>query len=128
MGAEVQGQFGGNITFTFGNQTFVIADAEIKLSPATFEVSSKANQDGSAAYELKPELVGAEIEFRNVGDVNWAAITQLVGNATIVEQTNGRTHLFTGTRLIGKPDVNLSTGAVAGLKISGGTYQFLGSS
>lgn len=122
---EVQGQFGGRVTCTFGTQSLTIADAEVKLSPATAEVSAKANQDGTAAYEVKPELVGAEIEFRNVGDINWATFTMLYGNVTIKEVDSGRTHLFTNTRFIGKPDVNVSTGAVAGLKIAGGTYQFL---
>jgi hypothetical protein len=125
MGTEVQNQFGGRILCTFGALSLTIADAEVKLSPAVFDVSAKANQDGSGAYEMKPELVGAEIEFRNTGDTDWSSITLLTGNVTIVEETNGRTHLFTGTRLVGKPDVNLSTGAVAGLKIAGGTYQFL---
>lgn len=128
MASEVQGQFGGIVTCTFGNQSLTIGEAAVKLSPATAEVSAKANQDGTAAYEVKPELVGGECEFRNVGDINWATMNMQYGNITIKEVSNGRTHLFTNTRFIGKPDNDLSTGAIAGLKWAGGTYQFLASS
>lgn len=124
MAQEVQGQFGGLITFKFGTLTIPPSEAQIKIHPAIFEIMSKANQDGSAAYEMKPELVGAEIEFRNVGDVNWNGILLQIGNVTITEQSNGRTHLFTNTRLTGKPVVDTSTGVVSGLRVSGGQYQF----
>jgi hypothetical protein len=124
MGAEIQGSFGGRVTIAFGSLKLVATEAAIKLDPATAEVSAKANQDGSAAYESKPELVGAEMTLRNVGDINWSLLNQQYGNVTIVEQTNGRTHLFTGTRFIGKPSVDISTGDVSGLRIAGGTYQF----
>lgn len=128
MPNEIQGQFGGRVTFTFGQTTIPPAEAEIKLSPAVVEVSAKANQDATAAYELKPVLVGAEIDFRNVGDIDWSAIMFQTGNVTITELDNGRTHLFTATRLVGKPEVNVSTGEVKGLKVEGGKYQFLANS
>lgn len=123
MAQETQGQFGGRVTFKFGTQFIVIAEAEVKIDPATFDVSARPNQDGTAAYEMKPVLVGADVEFRNVGDVDWNAILLQIGNVTIVEETNGRTHLFTGTRLVGKPQVNVSTGIVSGLRVEGGQYQ-----
>lgn len=125
---EVQGQFGGIVTLTFGTFTLTLDETEVKLSPASLEVSAKANQDGSAAYEAKPELVGAEVSFRNVADVNWALLNQQSGNVTITEVSNGRMHLLTNTRCVGKPEVNVSTGAVTGLKFAGGTYQFLANS
>lgn len=127
MANEVQGQFGGRVTFTFGQNAFTLAEAEVKLSPAVVEYSAKANQDGSAAYEGKPSLVGAEFDFRNVGDVDWSALMFQTGDVTIAELDNGRTHLFTSTRFVGKPEVNVSTGDVKGLKIEGGKYQFIAS-
>lgn len=128
MGAEIPGQFGGRITFKFGSITIPPSDAEITLDPSLYTVSSRTNQDGSAAYELKPKQPGADIKFRNVGDVDWNAILLQVGNVTITEITNGRTHLFTGTRLVGDAKVNTSTGEVDGLRVEGGTYQFLSGS
>jgi hypothetical protein len=128
MASEVQGQFGGLVSLTFAGATYVISDAEVEIEPATFDVSAKANQDGSAAYEMKPKLVAADVKFRNVNDTDWNAILLTVGNVTITEQTNGRTHLFTGTRMTGSSKVNLSTGEVTNLRFEGGTYQFVASS
>jgi hypothetical protein len=125
MGAEVSGQFGGLITFKFGAIVIPPSDAEVSIDPGTFEVSSKTNQDGTEAYEMKPKSPGCKIKFRNVGDVDWAAIMLQVGNVTLTEVTNGRTHLFTGTRFIGTAELNTSTGEVDGLSIRGGRYQRL---
>jgi hypothetical protein len=124
MPAEVSGQFGGRISFQFGPTVIPPADGEIVLDPSLYEVSSKTNQDGTASYELKPKQPGADIKLRNVGDVDWQAILLQTGNVTITEETNGRTHLFTGTRLVGSAKVNLSTGEVDGLRVEGGAYQF----
>jgi len=125
MPAEVSGQFGGLITFKFGAIVIPPSDAEITIDPGTFEVSSKTNQDGTESYEMKPKSPGVKIKFRNVGDIDWAAIMLLIGNVTVTELTNGRTHLFTRTRFIGTAEVNTSTGEVDGLSIRGGTYQRL---
>ena len=124
MTQEVSGQFGGLVTFKFGSLTIPPADGEFVLDPSLFEVSAKTNQDGTAAYHLKPKQPGCDIKLRNVGNVDWNAILLQVGNVTIAEETNGRTHLFTGTRLTGTAKVNISTGEVDGLKVEGGTYQF----
>ncbi len=128
MGQEVQGQFGGLVTFQFGSLTIPPAEGAFILEPSLYEVSAKTNQDGTAAYELKPKQAGCEIKLRNVGDVDWNAIMLQIGNVTIKEQTNGRTHLFTNTRLTGAAKVNISTGEVDGLKVEGGTYQMIAQS
>ncbi len=128
MPGEVSGQFGGRIVFTFNGVTIPPADGDFVIDPSLYDVSAEANQDGTASYRLKPKLPGAEIKLRNVGDVDWNAILLQIGNCTIVEQTNGRTHLFTGTRLVGSAKVNVSTGEVDGLSIMGGTYQRLSTS
>jgi hypothetical protein len=46
-------------------------------------------------------------------------------NATIVEEDNNRTHLFTGARFTGEPKLNMSTGEIDGLKIEGAQYQMI---
>jgi hypothetical protein len=124
MGQEVSGQFGGLVTFQFGSLVIPPSDGQFVLDPSLFTVAVKTNQDGSAAYELTPKQPGCDIKLRNVGDVDWQAILLQIGNVTIVEETNGRTHLFTGTRLTGTARVNISTGEVDGLKVEGGSYQF----
>lgn len=128
MGAEVSGQFGGRITCKFGSVTIPVSDAEIVIDPAIFDVTAGTNQDGTPFYTLKMKNPGADVKFRNVGDVNWAQIGLQTGNATFTELDGGRTHLFSGTRLIGNPKINTSTGEVDGLRFEGGTYQFIANS
>lgn len=119
----IDGQFGGRITFEFPVGTKIpAADGDIILDPSMVEVDGLANQDGSAAYKLKPKLVSAKIKLRHVNGIDWNTIMFTIGNCTITEVNNGRTHMFTGTRLVGKPDVNLSTGEVDGLSVQGGQY------
>ena len=123
MASEIQGQFGGRVSFTFGSTTIPPSDGEFVLDPSLYDVSVRTNQDGTGAYQLKPKQPGCAIKLRNVGDVDWQAILLQIGNVTIVEEDNGRTHLFTGTRLTGTAKVNISTGEVDGLKVEGGKYQ-----
>ena len=118
----IDGQFGGRITFEFVGKRIPPCDGDIILDPALREVDPKANQDGSAAYMMKPTLASAKIKLRNANGIDWDAIMLQIGNCTIVEEDNGRTHLFTATRLTGKPDINLTSGEVDGLSITGGTY------
>jgi hypothetical protein len=120
--AEVPGQFGGRVTFDFAGTKIPPSDGDFVLDPSLYDVESKANYDGSAAFMLKPKLPGCELRLRNVG-VDWQAILLQIGNITIVEQDNGRTHLFTGARLTGTAKVNISTGEVDGLRVEGGRYQ-----
>jgi len=124
--SEVNGQFGGRVTFEFAGISIPPSDGEFVLDVALYNTEARANQDGTAAYIRKPKLPGCEIKLRNAGGaagIDWQGIMNLTGNCTIVEEDNGRTHLFTGTRLTGDPKVNISTGEVDGLKVEGGTYQ-----
>lgn len=119
----IDGQFGGRITFEFANQKLPPCEGDFILDPSTREVDGMANQDSSAAYRLKPKLVSLKIKLRHKNGIDWDAMMLQIGNCTVVEENNGRTHLFTNTRLTGKPDLNLSNGEVDGLAIMGGTYQ-----
>lgn len=123
--AEIDGQFGGRITFEFAGLKIPPCDGDFVLDPSTFNVEAKANQDLTGAYMLKPKLPGCDIKLRHHADVDWDAILRQVGNCTIAEENNGRTHLFTNTRLTGTAKVNLSTGEVDGLRVEGGKYQRL---
>ncbi len=118
----IDGQFGGRISFEFDLINYPPTEGDIEIDPSLVEVTGLANQDGSAAYHLKPTLVGAEFKLRHVNGVDWNALMFKIGNCTITEENNGRTHLFTKTRLTGLPKVNTATGEVSGLKIQGGQY------
>ena len=117
--------FGGRITLEFAGVKMVQCEADFVLDPDLYEKSSKANHDGSAAYMLKPKLPGADIKPRSDSDIDWNALMLLSGNATIVEETTGRTHFFTGCQLVGTRKENLSSGENDGLRIEGGTYRKL---
>jgi hypothetical protein len=121
--AEVDGLFGGRITFDFNGQKIPVCEGTFEIDPAPIEVTGEANYDGTAAYKSKPKLAMCEMTLRTIAAVNWQAIMFQTGNVTIVEEDNGRTHLFTGTRLTGSPKVDLTTGDVKGLKVEGGQYQ-----
>ncbi|MBI1202544.1 MAG: hypothetical protein GC182_08540 [Rhodopseudomonas sp.] len=120
---SVDGQFGGRITWEFDGQKISLGDASVKLHPALVEVTAKANWDGSAAYELKPSLAAVEFELRHQDGVDYNALMFKKGNLTVDEENNGRTHMWTGTRMTGKPVVDLGTGAVTGMMGQGGTYR-----
>src|SRR4051794_28625893 len=102
------GQFGGRVTFEFAGRRIPPCDGDIKLDPTNMEYESRTNQDGSPAYIGKPKQFGADISLRHHKDVNWNTLIRQIGNCTIVEEENGRSHLFTGCRLIGKAEVNVS--------------------
>ena len=118
----MDGQFGGRITFDFAGKPLPPCDGDIVIDPSLVEVTGMANQDGSDAYHLKPKQAGAKIKLRHKDGIDWNALMFQVGNCTIREENNGRTHLFTKTRLCGKPEVNTATGEVDGLEVRGGIY------
>ena len=96
-------QFGGTIYLTVDGERFTPSEGDITIMPTNAEVEGLANQDGSAAYKVSPRLVRAEISFRQGCGFKWADwMLKCKVNATIVEETNGRQHLFTGTRFVGR--------------------------
>jgi hypothetical protein len=89
-------------------------------------VTGMANADGSACYTAKPKLYGVEVNFRSGCGIKWDdKLRKCKIDATIVEEDNARTHIFTGARFTGEPKTNLSTGEVTGVKIEGPQYQLL---
>ena len=118
--------FGGRISISIGDTRYAPSDADITIDPTNISVDAKANQDGSACYMAKPKLFAAEIKFRDNSGISWNdQLRALSIDATISEDDNNRTHIFTSARFTGEPKVNLSTGEVDGMKIEGSQYQKL---
>lgn len=116
--------FGGRISFEIDGERFAPTEADITLQPTNIEVEGFANQDGSAAYQAKPVLYGAEVKFRNPCGIKWdETMRKCAVNVTISEDDSNRVHLFTSARVVGRPQVNLSNGEVDGLRIAGARYQ-----
>jgi hypothetical protein len=120
--------FGGRISITVDGERMTPTDGDVTLDPTNIVVTGGANGDGSAFYTSKPKLFGAELAFRNGCGVKWnEKLRKCKIDATIVEEDNSRTHIFTGARFTGEPKLNLSTGEITGVKIEGPQYQSLNS-
>jgi len=126
MADDCCNSFGGRISITVDGDAMTPSEADITIDPTNISVDAKANQDGSACYMAKPKLYGADIKFRNGCGILWNNnLRKCAINATIVEEDNNRTHLFTAARFTGEPKLNLSTGEIDGIKIEGAQYQML---
>ena len=124
MADDCCNSFGGTIYIEADGTRLTPGEGDITLMPTTHEVEPVTNQDASTSYKVTPRSPRAEMSFRDGCGVSWAAIMKMCKvNVTIVEETNGRQHLFTGTRFVGRPSINLSSGEVTGLAIEGGVYQ-----
>lgn len=115
--------FGGRISLEIDGVLMAPTEADIKIDPTDLSVEAKANHDGSAAYLAKPELPKISFTLRNSSGVKWnAAMKKKTINVTAYEIDNNRTHLFTATRITGRPSLNLSNGEIDGLSCEGGVY------
>lgn len=126
MADDCCNSFGGRISITVDGAPMTPSEADITLDPTNISVEGKANQDGSACYTAKPKLYGADVKFRNGCGIMWdARLRKCSINATIVEEDNSRTHIFTAARFTGEPKLNMSTGEIDGVKIEGSRYQMI---
>ena len=124
MADECCNQFGGRISIEIGDKRFAPTDADIEIMPTNREVDGVANQDGSAAYSVKPRLYEMSFTLRNPCGIVWdAEMLKCKVNVTAVEEDNNRTHLLTGARVVGRPSLNFGNGEIRGLKVMGPNYQ-----
>ncbi len=115
--------FGGRITLTFGDEKLIMR-GEFQLQVSNREVSAESNEDGSTYYVTKMTPYGGKGDFTETCEGSWNdRIMRCKVNITLDEEDHGRQHLWTGTRLIGKPEYNTSNGAVTGVEWKGGLYR-----
>jgi hypothetical protein len=118
--------YGGVITIEIDGKRFS-ARGDITIEPTNIEVEGEANSDGSAYYVQKPRLYRASMNLSNPCGFVWNdSIRKCAINATIDEADNGRQHLFTSCRIVGKVSLNLSTGEVQNFAVAGGSYRVVG--
>lgn len=123
MADDCCNSFGGRISIDIGGKRYS-ARGDITLTPTNLEVAGEANHDGTAYFTAKPVLYGASMNFTAPCGLVWNdELARCAINVTIVEEQNGRAHLFTGARLVGRPSLNLSNGEVSGLSIMSDRYQ-----
>lgn len=96
-----------------------------KIMPSTVSLENGANMDGTGYSTVKPELAGVDFSFDR-GVFPWTddLILKKI-NVTWVETDTGWTHLFTGARFSGKPEIDTEKGEVTGLKIETDSYQVI---
>lgn len=124
MADDCCNSFGGTIYIEADGTRLTPAEGDITLMPTTQETEPLTNQDGSTSYKVTPRSPRAEMSFRDSCGFDWDALMRKCKlNVTIVEHTNNIQHLFTGTRFVGRPSINRSSGEVTGLSIEGGVYQ-----
>lgn len=123
MADDCCNSFGGRISIEIGGIRYP-ARGDITINPTNIEVSADANHDGSPYFTVKPVLYGAEMNFSQPCGLTWdTELMKCSLNVTIIEEQNGRAHLFTGARITGRPKVNISNGEVTGLSIMTDRYQ-----
>lgn len=107
--------FGGEMRFTF-NASPLVLRAAISYNPTRFEFEGMANQDNSVSRTVKPTAYNFEVTFEDGADVDWDAV-MLGGpyNVTVVEDTTGTLHMWTGSQFTGRPSVNRESGEVSGI-------------
>ena len=107
--------FGGEMRFTY-NATPLVLRAAISYNPSRFEIEGMANQDNSVSRTLKPTAYNFEVTFEDGRDVDWDAV-MLGGpyNVTVVEDTTGTIHMWSGASFTGRPSVNRESGEVTGI-------------
>jgi hypothetical protein len=116
---------GGRVSITIGGVTYAPREASVKVSPSRVSMENGANGDGSGYSTVKSKLASADITFDRgkPSAIQWTDAMILSSiNVTIVEIDTGVTHLFTGARWSGEPELDLSTGEVSGLKIETDVY------
>src|ERR1700704_861305 len=114
--AVCESQFGGRVALTIGGQKLAPTEADIKMKTSQVTVEAKANQDGSPCYTVKPSLIECDVTFRRpIGGMSTTNMLMCSIDATIVEEDNGLTHLFTSSRLTGDPEENITNGELTGV-------------
>lgn len=118
--------FGGVMRLTDSAGATVALRGTFTISPSATSAEAITNQDGSVDRIISPVHPAAEITIADKGVDIVALFDGARRNVTIVEQTTGRLHMFTGAFMIGRPQVNALTGEVTGLTIAAASYRRVG--
>jgi len=119
--------FGGIMRFTFGGRPLVVR-GKLTTEPASQRAEKIVNQDGSIGRAMSPKGYGGEVTFEDSSEgqataLDWNAI--LLGgpyNFSIVEDTTGVVHAYTGAVFTGDVKVDRMNGEVTGLEIHSPSY------
>jgi len=118
--------FGGYMHLNVpGYPGLVLRTNMVKIDESGLSSEGIANADGSVSVKMTPTGYMTEL-----GDIELppgfniqSLLTNGYDTISIVEDTNGRLHIFNQARIVGKPVTDTSTGATSGLQIFAAAYQ-----
>ena len=119
--------FGGLMRFQVNGSPLTVR-GKVSVNPSNLAATAIANNDGSTSRSLEPKGYRAKVTFEDsqAGSAtgqDWAVI--LLGgpyNLSLIEDTTGLTHTWTGARFTGDPEVDRMNGEVTGLEILSPAY------
>lgn len=118
--------FGGVMRMTDSAGATVALRGAFTISPTATSAEAITNQDGTVDRVVTPMHPQAEITIADKGVDLVALFDGARRNVSIVEDANGRVHLFTAAFMVGRPSVNALNGEVTGLTIAAAAYRKVG--
>lgn len=117
--------FGGIIKVRLSGGALISLRGTFNINPAALSAEPITNSDGTLDRTFTPVNPRVEMTFKR-GDSNPAdMIAAPRQNITVIEETNGRQHLFTNAFFTGDPQENRMTGEVSGMGFSAETYKVI---
>ena len=120
--------FGGLMRFQLNGAPFTVR-GKVTINPSNVSAEPIANNDGSTSRALSVKGYRAKVTFEDSKDggsatgQDWGQI--LKGgpyNMSLIEDSTGVTHTWTGASFTGDPEVDRMNGEVTGLEILSPKY------
>jgi hypothetical protein len=108
--------FGGVMSFKLSNGTPMKIRGDFTERPSNITAATVTNQDGSIDKTVTPRPYGFSATFTDDGQDFNALLLETDINATIVEESTGKTRLYSGGQFSGEVSIDRMTGAVTGLE------------
>lgn len=107
--------FGGVMSFKLSNGTPMKIRGDFTERPSNITAATVTNQDGSIDKTVTTRPYGFGATFVDEGQDFNALMLETGINATVVEESTGKTRLYSGGQFSGEPEINRTDGAVTGL-------------
>lgn len=107
----------GFITMRINGATYQ-ARGNFNLEEGAFSREAQGNSDGSVFITEAPSPPMLEMDFERAAFAWSDAMMRASIDVTLTERSNGRQHIITDGRWVGKPKQGLSNGQVTGVQIT----------
>lgn len=114
--------FGGQMTCKLTDGTVIRIRGDFTRRPSNITAATITNQDGTIDKTVTPRPYGFGLTAVNDGQ-NWNKLLLETGiNATVINETTGKTELFSNGQFTGEPEI-ANDGAVTGLTFDSTHYR-----